>query len=80
MQTPNVPEVLRICRGQGLETSPSTVSYFLGRETVLPTGRGRMARWRKRLFILLHRNARSAASFFDLPTNRVVELGGQVEL
>jgi KUP system potassium uptake protein len=80
MQTPNVPEVLRICHGQGLETSPSTVSYFLGRETVLPTGRGRMARWRKRLFILLHRNARSAASFFDLPTNRVVELGGQVEL
>jgi len=80
MQTPNVPGALRACRAKGLEIPLNSVSYFLGRETVLPTGKARMVRWRKRLFILLHRNARSAASFFDIPANRVVELGGQVEL
>jgi KUP system potassium uptake protein len=80
MQTPDVPEVLRLCGKKGLETTPSTVSYFLGRETVLPSGRSPMRSWRKRLYILLHRNARPAGSFFKIPPNRVVELGGQVEL
>ena len=80
MQTPSVPDILAQCGRQGLELSPSSASFYLGRETVLPTGRGAMAKWRKRLFILLHRNARSAASFFDIPPNRVIELGGQVEL
>ncbi|MCM2268507.1 MAG: potassium transporter Kup [Thermoanaerobaculia bacterium] len=80
MQTPSVPEILELCGRQGLELSPSSASFYLGRETVLPTGKGGMATWRKRLFILLHRNARSAASFFDIPANRVIELGGQVEL
>jgi len=80
MQTPSVPEILEQCARQGLELAPASTSFYLGRETVLPTGKGAMATWRKRLFILLHRNARSAASFFDIPANRVVELGGQVEL
>ncbi len=55
-------------------------TYFLGRETVLSSARPGMARWRERLFGLLMRNARSAASFFQLPPNRVVELGAQVEI
>jgi KUP system potassium uptake protein len=80
MQTPSVPEILALCSKLGLELTPSAASFYLGRETVLPTGKGSMAGWRKRLFIFLHRNARSAASFFDIPANRVVELGGQVEL
>jgi len=80
MQTPSVPEILELCARQGMELAPATTSFYLGRETVLPTGPGGMSAWRKRLFIFLHRNARSAASFFDIPANRVVELGGQVEL
>ncbi len=80
MQTPSVPEILRRCEPFGISIQPGSVSYFLGRETVLPTGRSPMAYWRKRLFVLLSRNARPATDFFRLPPNRVVELGSQIEL
>jgi KUP system potassium uptake protein len=55
-------------------------SYYLGRETLLTSGRGEMARWRKALFAFLSRNARPANMFFQIPPNRVVELGTQIEL
>jgi KUP system potassium uptake protein len=56
-------------------------TYFLGRETLIASEQVKgMAVWRERLFGLMTRNARSAASFFHLPPNRVVELGTQVEL
>jgi len=80
METPSVPEILERAGRRGLEIPIDKISFYLGRETVLPTGQSKMARWRKRLFILMHRNARSASSFFDVPANRVVELGGQIEL
>jgi KUP system potassium uptake protein len=80
MQTPNVPEILRRCEPYGLAIQPGQVSYYLGRETILVTGKSGLARWRKRLFILLSRNARPATDFFRLPPNRVVELGSQIEI
>jgi len=80
METPNVPRILAHCAKRGLEISASAASFYLGRETLLTTGSSKMAKWRKGLFVLLHRNARSASSFFEIPANRVVELGGQVEL
>jgi len=80
METPRVPDVLRLARKQGLEVEARAASYFLGRETLLTTGRARMARWRKRLFAMLSRNARPANAFFQLPPNRVIELGAQIEL
>jgi KUP system potassium uptake protein len=80
MESPNVPEILRACARYGLEVKASAASYILGRETILPSGRSRMARWRKSLFIYLSRNARPANAFFDVPPNRVVELGAQIEL
>jgi KUP system potassium uptake protein len=55
-------------------------TYYLGRETLLPTGPSRMASWRKRLFIIMARNARAASAFFGLPPNRVVEMGAQIQL
>ena len=55
-------------------------TFYLGRETLLPIGRSRMATWRKRLFIVMARNAQTASSFFGLPPNRVVEMGAQIEL
>ena len=55
-------------------------SFYFGRETILPTGRGRMARWRKRLFGVMSRNASSATAYYGIPPNRVVELGTQVAL
>jgi KUP system potassium uptake protein len=52
----------------------------MGRQTLLVTGRARMWRWRKVLFSFLARNSRPPTAFFDLPPNRVVELGMQIEL
>jgi KUP system potassium uptake protein len=80
-QTPNVPEILDQCRAFKLLPSLSRdISYFLGRETLVLTGKSAMAPWRKKLFAFLSRNAQSATAFFGIPPNRVVELGTQVEL
>jgi KUP system potassium uptake protein len=79
METPNVPRVLALCEPHGLRTRAMETSYYLGRERLLPSGRERMARWRKKLFVFMSRNAQSAAQFFGLPPNRVVELGAQIE-
>jgi KUP system potassium uptake protein len=80
METPNVPSILELCRAHGLQTKATDTSYFLGRERVLPTGRSKMARWRKKLYAFMNRNAQSATEYFGLPPNRVVEMGAQVEL
>lgn len=80
MQSPSVLEILRECRAHGLETKVDDVSFFLGRETLLTTGKSGMAFWRKALFSFLSRNARPATHFFAIPPNRVIELGIQVEL
>jgi KUP system potassium uptake protein len=79
MQHPNVPTALLQCKKLGLNILPSRTSYFLGRETLLPTGRRKMARWRKGLFAFISRNARPATAYFGLPPDRVVELGIQID-
>jgi KUP system potassium uptake protein len=56
------------------------LTYFLGRETLLVTTTPGMSRWREQLFVFMSRNAGRAAGFFRLPSDRVVELGVQVEL
>ncbi len=80
MESPDVPALLPGLAGFGLVVHPMQTSYFLARETLLPTGPGHLARWRKRLFIRMSRNAQSAASFFNLPPNRVVEMGAQIQI
>jgi len=80
MQTPNVLELMDLCSEKGLETRKSDMSFFLGRETLLITNKRGMARWRKILFTFMSRNARPANAFFQIPPNRVVELGTQIEL
>ena len=80
METPNVIECLTLCNQRGLPVDPQTASFYLGRETLLTTGRSSMAQWRKVLFSILSRNARPANMFFNIPPNRVVELGTQIEL
>jgi KUP system potassium uptake protein len=80
MEEPNVPRALAELRDKGLELKPLETTYFLGRETLIPTNKPGMALWRERLFTVMHRNARPATSFFSLPPNRVVELGAQIEL
>jgi KUP system potassium uptake protein len=85
METPDVPAMLgSLSRGPpprpALRILPMETTYYLGRETLLPTGRAPMARWRKRLFVVMARNAQTASAFFGLPPNRVVEMGAQIEM
>jgi KUP system potassium uptake protein len=56
------------------------VTFFLGRDTVLPTKEAGMALWRERLFAFLTRNAQPATAFFGIPPSRVVEIGAQIEI
>lgn len=81
MEQPNVPELLQLGKKQGLDYTPSRTTYFLSRETIIPRGkRTAMARWRSYLFATMARNAQPVTAFFQLPPNRVVELGMQVEI
>jgi KUP system potassium uptake protein len=79
MESPNVPEVLAQASALGVQTPLMSTSYYLGHEHLVLRGGARMARWRKKLFVVMSRNARSATEFFELPANRVVELGAQIE-
>lgn len=79
-EKPDIPEALKQCSQFGLLLDAMDTSYFLGRETLIPKVGSDMALWREKLFISMFRNAGSAASYFKLPSNRVVELGTQVVL
>jgi KUP system potassium uptake protein len=81
MEDPNVPRDIKFAEGEGLKFRSMETSYFLGHERLMATRRtGGMALWREHLFALMSRNARNATDFFQLPPNRVVELGATVEL
>ena len=77
---PDVPEALKLLQGRGVVLDDMETSYFLSRDTVIPTFGGGMAMWREKLFASMHRNAAAAADFLNLPTNRIVELGTKVEI
>jgi KUP system potassium uptake protein len=95
METPNVPELLHYAKRHGLRAKSMDTTFYLGRERIIIARKGshragtrrappdanvpRMARWRKKIFVVMSRNARSATEFFGIPPNRVVELGAQVE-
>ena len=77
---PDIPAALELCKPFGLEFSMLETSFFLSRETLIATIAPGMALWREKLFVSMMRNAGSATAFFKIPTNRVVELGTQIEL
>jgi KUP system potassium uptake protein len=80
MEEPDVPALLARAAESGLRVPEMDTTYFLGRETLIVTKRpSGMATWREKLFAWMMRNAESAARFFRLPPNRVVELGAQIE-
>ncbi len=80
MQDPDVPATLKIVENCGPQIKMMDTSFFLARQTLLASERPGMAIWREKLFAWMLRNAESAMEFFKLPTNRVVELGSQVEI
>jgi KUP system potassium uptake protein len=77
---PDVPQALQMLQGRGVHLNEMETSYFLSRDTVIPTFGGGMALWREKLFASMHRNAAGAADFLHLPTNRIVELGTKLEI
>jgi KUP system potassium uptake protein len=94
MEQPNVPEILHYAKKFNLRAKQMDTTFYLGRERIIIAGSGpgrtgvrrapaenqlHMARWRKKIFMVMSRNARSATEFFGIPPNRVVELGAQVE-
>ncbi len=80
MESPDLPRDLAALRAEGVAFDPMQVSYFLGRETLVPATVPRMPRWRVFLFLLMARNATSAVEFFRIPSDRVVELGVRVTI
>jgi KUP system potassium uptake protein len=78
--TPDVPAALQLAKTRGLEFNMMETSFFLSRQTLVPTTGEGMALWREKLFAVMARNASSATVFFNIPANRVVELGTRIEI
>jgi KUP system potassium uptake protein len=81
MEQPDIGLALELCAPAGLQAEPMAVTYFLSREQIVPGKAEKgLAQWRHRMFAAMARNSGSAADFFNIPANRVVELGTRVEI
>ncbi len=80
MDKTDIPKALNQVQIPGLEIDPFSTSYFLSRETVVPSQGGKMGRWREVLFTMISRNAGSVVSYFNIPSNSVIELGSRVHI
>jgi len=80
MERPDVQHVVSMCCDHGMRADPGQTTYYLGRAHLLLGGPAPMMRWRKHLFAFMAWNASSASDFFRIPPDRVVELGGRIEL
>jgi len=80
MDDPDVPQSLKQLNLHSLTQDPQNVTYILGRENLIPTRRKGIALWREKLFTIISQNARSAADYFRLPSDQVVEVGIRIEL
>ena len=80
MDKPDLVAALEACRGDGLEFNLLATSFFVSRETIVPTPGGGMADWREQLFATMSRLAGSAADYVNIPTNRVIEVGTRIEI
>ena len=80
MESPDIPEALEMLNNRGVPVDPMQVSYFLGRDVLVPATVPKMPRWRLLLFLFMARNALPATEFFRIPSDRVVELGARVAI
>jgi KUP system potassium uptake protein len=82
MNRPDVMRALDLCGAMGLEFDMMQTSFFLSRQQIVPSAAGpsTMARWRERMFAAMARNAANVTDYFNIPTNRVIELGTRVEI
>ncbi|WP_295994215.1 potassium transporter Kup [Rugamonas sp.] len=77
---PDIPKLLALCEQCNLPFEMMETSFFIARQTVISTPGDGMAPWREHLFVTMSRNARGAADYYQIPPNRVIELGTQVEI
>ena len=77
---PDIPSILAQCEHHGLQFEMMETSFFIARQTVISAPGGGMAPWREHLYVAMSRNARGAADYYQIPPNRVIELGTQVEI
>jgi KUP system potassium uptake protein len=80
MEQPDVPAALRACRPHGIAYDEMETSFFLGRETLVPSTRSRLGAWRRDFFISLSHSASATKTFFRIPPNRAIELGNQIQV
>ena len=80
MDDPDVPFALSLLRGQLGDINAMSTSYFLSRDSIVPTVGGGMSQWREKLFAQMYLNASAAADFLNLPSNSVVEMGSKIEI
>jgi KUP system potassium uptake protein len=80
MESPDIPEALEMLNSRDVPVDPMQVSYFLGRDVLVPATVPKMPRWRLLLFLFMARNALPATEFFRIPSDRVVELGARVAI
>lgn len=80
METPSIQDILESCAANGVFFPIEEITFFLGRETLIPTKQPGMAIWREHLFSFMSKNAERATAYFKIPNNQVVELGIQVEI
>ena len=80
MDRPNIPRELANCAISEVEIDPFTTSYFVSRETIVPSSKGVMPKWRDALFSTMSRNAGSVVNYFRIPSNSVIELGSRINL
>ena len=76
----DIPDILQRCEALGLRFEMMETSFFIARQTVISAPGGGMAPWRENLYVTMSRNARSAADYYQIPPNRVIELGTQIEI
>ena len=78
METPSVPKILEHCRRKDVNIDMGATSFFLSRRSLRVTNKSELPRWQERLFIALAGSAEDATTYFQIPTDRVVEVGTQV--
>jgi len=80
MEDPQLAQVLALARGQNLDLAPEATSFYIGRENIVYAETPTMARWQAALFTFMSRNAADATSFFNMPPERVIEIGVRLEI
>ncbi|MBI2739473.1 MAG: potassium transporter Kup [Rhodospirillales bacterium] len=79
-EQPDVPDALRACRPHGIAYDEMETSFFLGRETLVPSQHSKLGKWRRDWFISLSHSASATKTFFRIPPNRAIELGNQIQI